>query len=71
MLPTCQSEEILQGEPGDADGLQQGEVGVVHRLVCGVIVSEGGESVETHPHRAQQHQRDGEERDVTGYQRPA
>ena len=71
MLPTCQSEEILHGEPRDADGLQQGEVRVVHRLVCRVIIAEGGESVEAHPHRAQQHQRDGEQRDVASYQRPA
>ena len=53
-------EEVLQGEPGDADGLHQGQLGVVDGLVVQVKVLELGHRVEDHPNGGDDHEQHGD-----------
>ena len=56
----CKPEEILQGEPGDADRLHQGKLGVVDGLVIEVKVLEGRHGVEDHANGGDDHKQHGD-----------
>ena len=62
-------EQVLDGEPRDADGLDEGELGVVDGLALGVgvggwpAVLHRGERVQRHPHRGDHHEGDRYHRD--------
>ena len=64
---TCQSEEVLYGEPGDADRLHQGEHRVLYRprALC-VQQLELRHGVHAHTEGGHQHQRDREQGDDFG-----
>ena len=58
---TCEPEHVLDREPGDADGLDHGEVGVVDRLAVSVLVHDAGNRVERHADRGDDDERDGDD----------
>ena len=62
--PTCQPEEIFNSEPGDADGLDEGEHRVLNRpLSLAVPHLELRHSVEAHGQRGENHQHHGDQGD--------
>ena len=56
--PTCEPENVLYGEPRDADGLDHGEVDVVGRLPVLVHPLQVGQRVERHADRRRDDERD-------------
>ena len=56
---TCEPEDVLDGEPGDADGLDHGQVDVVGGLARLLVHSlQVGQRVQRHPDRRRDDERD-------------
>ena len=49
MWSSGQPDEVLEGEPGDADGLNHGEGGVVDCLPLCILVLQTGKGADGHP----------------------
>ena len=58
---TCQPEEVLDGEPHDADGFDHGQLRVVLRVPVFVHDRHRGDGVGRHAGRRQHHERDGDD----------
>ena len=58
---TCKSEQVLDGEPGDADGFHHGQLGIVGRVAVLVDDADRGDGVDRHGGRRQHHERDGDD----------
>ena len=56
---TCKPKEVFDGEPRDADSLDEGQLGVVDGVALLVPVLDGGDGVEGHPHGGDDHKSDG------------
>ncbi len=61
--PTGKSQQVLDGEPRDADGFDEGQLGVVDRLPVRVPVLHRRHRVEGHADRRGNHEDDGYHRD--------